>query len=60
MRKPSALVAHLWSDQSGTTAIEYALIAMLIAIALVTMFTNLGTEINSMWNSVSTKVDGAS
>lgn len=59
MTKLSALIAHLLSDPAGTTAIEYAMIAMVIAVALVTVFTNLGTDVTSMWNSISTKVTGA-
>ncbi len=35
------------SDESGATAIEYALIASLIAIALVTILTNLGTKLSA-------------
>ncbi len=56
MCKPSALVAHLWSDQSGSTAVEYATLAMVIAVALITVFFNLGTDIGNLWNSISVKV----
>lgn len=59
MRNPSALIAQLRSDRTGSTAVEYAMLAMVIAVALVTVFTNLGTDIGNLWNSVSTKVAGA-
>ena len=34
------------SDNSGATAIEYALMASLIALVLVTVLTNLGTRLS--------------
>ena len=37
----------------GATAIEYALIASLIAVALVTILTNLGTKLSSEFNEIS-------
>jgi pilus assembly protein Flp/PilA len=41
------------SDESGATAIEYALIASLIAIALVTVLTSLGGKLSSEFSEVS-------
>ena len=40
-------------DETGATAIEYALIASLIAIALVTILTNLGTRLSKEFSQVS-------
>jgi pilus assembly protein Flp/PilA len=40
-------------NESGATAIEYALIASLIAVALVTILTNLGTKLSSEFNEIS-------
>ncbi len=40
-------------EDSGATAIEYALIASLIAIALVTILTNLGTRLSAEFSEVS-------
>jgi pilus assembly protein Flp/PilA len=40
-------------DESGATAIEYALIASLIAIALVTILGSLGTKLSSVFGEVS-------
>ena len=40
-------------EESGATAIEYALIASLIAIALVTILTNLGTRLSAEFSEVS-------
>ena len=41
------------SDESGATAIEYALIASLIAIALVTILGQLGTKLSAEFSEVS-------
>jgi len=40
-------------NESGATAIEYALIASLIAIALVTILGNLGTRLSQEFSEVS-------
>ena len=44
---------EFWNDQSGATAIEYALIASLIAIALVTILGSLGTRLSKEFSEVS-------
>ncbi len=41
------------NDDAGATAIEYALIASLIAIALVTILGSLGTQLSGVFNEVS-------
>jgi pilus assembly protein Flp/PilA len=41
------------SDESGATAIEYALIASLIAIALVTILGQLGSKLSTEFSEVS-------
>jgi pilus assembly protein Flp/PilA len=40
-------------NESGATAIEYALIASLIAVALVTILTNLGTRLSTEFSEIS-------
>ncbi len=42
-----------FANESGATAIEYALIASLIAIALVTILGSLGTKLSGVFNEVS-------
>jgi pilus assembly protein Flp/PilA len=39
--------------ERGANAIEYALVASLIAIAAVAAFENLGSKIDTMYNNVS-------
>jgi len=41
------------ANESGATAIEYALIASLIAIALVTILTNLGSRLSQEFSEIS-------
>jgi pilus assembly protein Flp/PilA len=44
------------SDESGATAIEYAIIASLIAIAIVPALTNLGKKLSSEFAEVSSNL----
>ena len=46
-------------DESGATAIEYGLIAALIAVALIAGATALGDSINDKFNEVSDTLDAA-
>jgi pilus assembly protein Flp/PilA len=43
-------------DESGATAIEYGLIATLIAVALIVGATAVGTSLNGVFNTLSTKI----
>ncbi len=47
-------IARFAKDESGATAIEYGLIAALIAVVLVTALTALGTKLDGTFNKVST------
>jgi pilus assembly protein Flp/PilA len=39
-------------DESGVTAIEYSLIAVLIAVVIVTAITSVGTDLKVVFTSV--------
>lgn len=43
-------------DESGVTAIEYGLIAALVAVAAVSAFTALGGKLTSVFTGISTKM----
>ena len=43
-------------DESGATAIEYGLIAALVAVAIITALTTLGTKLTSTFGNVSAKL----
>jgi len=46
-------VKNFVSNDSGATAIEYALIASLIAVALVTILGSLGSRLSTEFSEVS-------
>ena len=54
------LFARFAKDESGATAIEYGLIAALIAVAIMVGAQALGTSLNTKFNEISAAVDGAS
>jgi pilus assembly protein Flp/PilA len=41
-------------DESGATAIEYGLIAALIAVVIITAVTTVGTDLTATFTSVAT------
>jgi pilus assembly protein Flp/PilA len=47
---------NLIEDGSGVTAIEYALIAALIAIAAIAAFTLLGTNLSKTFSAIANKL----
>ena len=53
MRK---FLTDLVRDESGVTAIEYALIAALIAVAAIAAFTLVGTSLSTTFSSIAGKV----
>ena len=46
----------LIKNEEGATAIEYGLIAALIAVAAITALTNVGTKLNATFTSVAAKL----
>jgi pilus assembly protein Flp/PilA len=50
------LLARFMQDESGAAAIEYALIAALIALAIIGGATALGGAINSKLQSIATSL----
>ena len=48
----SKFVTRFLKDESGATAIEYGLIAALVAVVLVTALTAVGTNLTSLFNTV--------
>ena len=54
-----ALFRRLLRDQRGATAVEYALIAVLIGMAALTAFVNLGDTVSTHYSEVDSHVSGA-
>ena len=48
------LISRFVRDESGATAIEYGLIAALIAVVIITVVRLVGTNLSSTFNSVAT------
>lgn len=50
------VILKFMSDQSGATAIEYGLIAAGIALAIIAVVNGLGTNLNTVFSTVSTSL----
>jgi pilus assembly protein Flp/PilA len=55
----SGFLNKLRADESGATAIEYGLIAALIAVAAITALDNLGDELSTTFSTVDSQLDSA-
>jgi pilus assembly protein Flp/PilA len=47
------LISRFVRDESGATAIEYGLIAALIAVVIITGVTAVGTKLSTTFNNLS-------
>jgi len=52
------LIQRFWNDEEGATAIEYGLIAGLIAVAILTAVTTLGGNLTGIFTEISDKLKG--
>lgn len=50
--------SQLARNNAGIAAIEYALLASLIALTILASVTNLGTEVGNHWDGVAGAVEG--
>ena len=50
---------NLLRDEQGATAIEYGLIAALIAVAAIAAMSSLGNELGTTFNTVSNKLSSS-
>jgi pilus assembly protein Flp/PilA len=55
----SVMIAKFLKDEGGATAIEYGLIAALIAVACIVALEAMGTALSGMFTGVKTKLDAA-
>jgi pilus assembly protein Flp/PilA len=51
-----AALSKLWNNEDGATAIEYGLIAALIAVAAIAAMQLVGTSLTSTFNNVASKL----
>ena len=57
--KTLARICRFRKNQDGATAIEYGLIAALIAVVIIAAVTTVGPELNNTFGTVGTKLDSA-
>jgi pilus assembly protein Flp/PilA len=50
------VIKKIFKNEDGATAIEYGLIAALIAVAAITAMTSLGNNLNNTFTKVSTNI----
>ena len=53
------MIARFLKDESGATAIEYGLIASLIAVAIIAGATALGNQLSDSFNFIKGKIKTA-
>jgi pilus assembly protein Flp/PilA len=54
-----SLLFRFAHDESGVTAIEYGLIAALIAVVIIVAVTAVGTDLTTVFTNVGTALAGA-
>lgn len=52
-------IQKLMTDEGGATAIEYGLIAALIAVAAIGAFSTVGTELTNVFTDVGSRLGSA-
>ncbi|MDA8128467.1 MAG: Flp family type IVb pilin [Betaproteobacteria bacterium] len=52
-------VKRFWADEEGVTAIEYGLIAALIAVVIIGAVTIVGTQLRAVFNRIGTALTNA-
>jgi pilus assembly protein Flp/PilA len=55
----SKFLSRFAKDESGATAIEYGLIAALIAVVLIAALNTLSTSLNGVFTTTAGKLDSA-
>ena len=50
------LIARFVKNESGATAIEYGLIAAGISVAIIAVVNGLGTQLNTTFSTISSKL----
>ena len=54
------MIKKLFKNEEGATAIEYGLIAALIAVAAIAAMSSLGNNLSNTFNDVNNELDGES
>lgn len=59
MDKLSVAVERFMRDEDGVTAIEYGLIAALIAVVIIASVRGVGVQLNLVFNNIAATLSGA-
>lgn len=59
MKTTTMLLKLLWKDDSGVTAVEYGLIAGLMAALLVGVMSLFGEQLKRLFTAISDQIGGA-
>ncbi|WP_371379418.1 Flp family type IVb pilin [Thalassotalea aquiviva] len=59
MKDLKKLFSEFIEDESGLTAVEYAIAGALVSVAVVTAFTQLGTAVKGTVNELCTAASGS-
>ncbi|KGG91513.1 MULTISPECIES: Flp family type IVb pilin [Comamonas] len=49
-------IIKFWRDEEGATAIEYGLIAGLIAVGIIASVSSIGTKLSAMFQAIVTEL----
>jgi pilus assembly protein Flp/PilA len=58
-RVPMTIFSRFLDDESGATAIEYALIASIVSVSIFAVMQNIRGSLQSTFNSVNSELDAA-
>lgn len=59
MNKMQMAIKRFWADEEGVTAIEYGLIAALIAVVIIGTVKIVGTQLDATFNTIGTELKSA-
>jgi pilus assembly protein Flp/PilA len=59
MTKLRTLMTRIRRDEEGATAIEYGLLAALVAVAIIVAVGAIGTQLNTTFDGIQTELAGA-
>ena len=57
MKNMKMALKRFWADEEGVTAIEYGLLAALIAVAIIAAVRLIGTNLNITFGKVAAELD---
>jgi pilus assembly protein Flp/PilA len=58
MKNLQMAIKRFWTDEEGVTAIEYGLIAALIAVVIIAAVRTIGTELNTTFTTIGDELAG--